>query len=290
MLSIEEIITATEVGLVYGILALGIYITFQIINFPDLTCDGSFITGAAISSVTIKAGCSPFAALIFATAAGGLAGFCTGILNVRMKIEELMSGIIVAFMLYSVNLRIMGSSPNITLSDAVTVFSSGNPLLVIFVIVILIVVFFAFLLNTDFGLGLRSVGQNRQFALISGVNVDAMIIFGLVVSNALIGLSGAIFTQYQGFCDVSQGVGCLVVGLASVVIGENLLRNSGLKYGKSLYFPLCAVFCVVGSVIYRIFIAFAVNSDIFGFKTQDVNFITGLLIIFIMKMRKSCYK
>jgi putative ABC transport system permease protein len=225
----------------------------------------------------IKSGCNPYLALFAATLGGGLAGIFTGVLNVYMKIEDLLSGIIVAFMLYSVNLRIMGASPNLTFMDEITIFSGGNSLLIACAITVVLVVFFSYLLNTDFGLGLRSTGQNRQFASASGVNVNAMLIFGLAVSNAMMGMCGATFTQYQGFCDVSQGIGSLVIGLTSVIIGEKLLN----RFNQFLA-------CIVGSVAYRIFIAFAIHTDILGLKTQDLNLITGLLIIFIMRRKKSC--
>jgi len=277
MLTLQELAAAVEIGLIYGILAIGIYLTFRTINFPDLSCDGSFVTGAAISSVMIKSGYDPYLALFVAALCGGLAGICTGILNVYLKIEDLLSGIIVAFMLYSVNLRIMGTSPNLTLTDNTTIFSCENPLLIACAITVLPIVFFTYLLNTDFGLGLRSIGYNRQFASAGGVNVTAMLIFGLAVSNAMVGMCGATFTQYQGFCDISQGTGSLVIGLASVIIGEKFLRRFNAFVG-----------CIIGSIIYRIFIAFAIHSDILGLKTQDLNLITGLLIIFIMQRKKSC--
>jgi putative ABC transport system permease protein len=273
-----EIIVALEVGLVYGILALGIYLTFRIINFPDLTCDGSFVLGAAVSSMMIKSGCDPYVSLASATIAGGIAGFFTGILNVRLKIEDLLSGIIVAFMLYSVNLKIMGGNPNITFTNELSMFADGGASGKIAAAVFIIVALAAYVLNTDFGLGMRSVGQNKQFAAACGVNVKNTIIIGLVVSNALIGMGGAVFSQYQGLCDISQGAGCLVTGLASVIIGEKIpgLKNVAGKI----------VACVLGSVIYRIFITLAIHCDIFALKTQDLNFITGIMMIILMATRR----
>ncbi|MDR1334558.1 MAG: hypothetical protein LBJ71_05055 [Holosporaceae bacterium] len=283
MLSTQELITGVNIGLIYGILAIGIYFTFRTINFPDLTCDGSFTFGATVSAILIKFGCDPWISIILAMIAGGAAGFLTGVLNVWLKIEDLLAGIIVAFMLYSVNLRIMGTNPNITLMDVQTIFSGdgdGNILTKMGILVFGITAVISYVLNTDFGLGLRSVGQNRQFASACGVNTNAMIMSGLVISNALIGACGAIFSQYQGVCDVSQGVGCLIIGLASVIIGEKLLTFRNVAWG--------IVACVVGSVLYRIFIAFAINSDVFGLKTQDLNLITGLMIIAIMMEKKCC--
>jgi putative ABC transport system permease protein len=280
MLSAQELLTAVSIGLIYGIMTIGIYLTFRTINFPDMTCDGSFTFGAAVSSVVIKFGGDPLVALTLSIVAGGLAGLLTGLLNTLLKIEDLLSGIIVAFMLYSVNLRIMGNSPNIALMDETTLLSSDNIMLKIVGIVLVAGALFAYVLNTDFGLCLRSTGQNRQFAAACGVNVKAMLVVGLVSSNALIGMCGAIFSQYQGFCDVSQGIGCLVTGLASLIIGEKILKFKNIAWD--------IIACVVGSMAYRIFIAFAIHSDILGLKTQDLNLITGLMIILIMARKKCC--
>lgn len=297
MLSFNELTVAVEIGVIYGLLALGVYLAFRTINFPDLTCDGSFVAGAAISSVIIKSGLNPFAGLFFAAIAGGMSGILTGILNIKLKIEDLLSGIIVAFMLYSINLRIMGTNPNISLVNEITLFNYGKPLTVGAVIACLLVFFIAYLLNSDFGLGLRSIGQNKLFASANGVNVNAMIIFGLALSNALAGMCGAVFTQYQGFCDVSQGMGSLINGLASVIIGEKLLLKlpkvkrthaAGIKERAFLKIFSVIFSCIIGSVAYRVFIAIAINSDIFHLKTQDLNLVAGLLIIFVMRRRKKC--
>ncbi|GHT94582.1 ABC transporter permease [Alphaproteobacteria bacterium] len=278
MLSVQELMTCLEVGLIYGIAAIGIYLTFRTINFPDLTCDGSFVLGAAVSSVMLKSGQDPYLAMALALIAGGMAGLFTGILNVYLKIEDLLSGIIVAFMMYSVNLRIMGTNPNISFMDDVTIFSGGYSTIKIAVIVAVLVALLGYVLITDFGLGLRSIGQNKRFASVCGINVKVMTIVGLVVSNALIGMCGGLFTQYQGFCDITQGVGTLVIGLASVIIGEKLLKIKSML--------LEVLVCVLGSVIYRVFIAFAIHSDSLGLRTQDLNLITGILIIAIMCSRR----
>lgn len=294
MLSYNELMIAVEIGFIYGILALGIYLTFRTVNFPDLTCDGSFVTGAAISSVMIKSGCSPILGLICAVLAGCASGCVTGILNICLKIEDLLCGIITAFMLYSVNLRIMGTCPNISLVNETAIFSGGNNLIICAAIVGFLLVGLAYLLNSDFGLGLRAVGQNKWFVAANGVNVSAMIILGLGISNGLAGLCGAVFTQYQGFCDVSQGIGCMVIGFASVIIGEKFIpkiqaiRKISMPIGMRNFCEILLILlaCAVGSVLYRIFIAIAVNSDIFGLKTQDLNLITGLLIICVMGRRR----
>ncbi|MDR1361821.1 MAG: hypothetical protein LBJ16_01230 [Holosporaceae bacterium] len=279
MLELQALIVSIEVGLIYGILAIGIYLTFRTINFPDLTCEGSFVLGATIASVLINSGCNPWISMAAAMVAGGLAGILTGILHLWLKIEDLLAGIIVAFMLYSINLRIMGMNPNITLVDQVTLFGDDNPLPKIVAIVFTITALLMYLLRTDFGLGLRSIGQNRRFAVACGVNVNSMVIAGLATSNALIGMCGAIYANHQGFCDVSQGIGCLVMGLASVIIGEKIMKFSNVSWA--------ILACVIGSVVYRLFIGVAINSDAFGLKTQDLNLITGLMIIAMMSVNKN---
>ncbi|MDR1267348.1 MAG: hypothetical protein LBJ70_03145 [Holosporales bacterium] len=290
MLAWEELLVALEIGLIYGILAIGIYLTFRVINFPDMTCDGSFIFGAVVSSVLIQSGSNPATALLLSLVAGGLAGFLTGILCVWLKIEDFLSGIVIAFMLYSVNLRAMGSCPNITLVDQTTCFSAGNTLLSISLVSAGLILLLSLFLRTDCGLGLRAAGQNPSFASACGIPVRVMIIGGLVLSNALIGLCGALFTQYQGFCDISQGPGTLVIGLASVMMGENFLsRLLPKKAAHASRIPVlpALIACIGGSVAYRIFIAFALHSDSFGMKTQDLNLVTGLLIILVMKTKRT---
>ena len=275
MISIQEILMSLDIGMIYGIIAIGIYLTFRTINFSDLTCDGSFVFGAAVSAVLIKQGINPYIAILAAFLSGGIAGLFTGVLNVYFKITDLLSGIIVAFMLYSINLKVMGNSPNITFADNITIFSfSKNIHLLNFSIITIIALFFVYLLYTSFGLALRSIGNNKNFSNIAGINVNFMTITGLFISNGLIGFGGAMFTQYQGFCDISQGFGTLVIGLASVIIGESLIKFKNTC--------LMILTCLVGSVIYRIFISTALHSDVFGIETQDLNLITGIMIIIII--------
>ncbi|GHT89410.1 ABC transporter permease [Alphaproteobacteria bacterium] len=273
----QEIIMSIELGLIFSIVAVGIYLTFKTINFADMTCDGSFVLGAAVSSVYIKMGASPFIATFLALVFGGLAGLATGILNVKFKIKDLMCGIIVAFILYSINLRIM-NAPNITFIEEVTIFSGRNTLTSVIIIVFVLNLALILILFSVFGLRLRAIGYNKQFAAISGINVKLMTIIGLMLSNAMIALGGSLFSQYQGFCDVSQGFGTLVIGLASVVIGEKMFA-----FKKE---PLIILSCIFGSILYRIFMNIALHSDSIGIKTQDLNLITGLMIIAVMIVKK----
>jgi putative ABC transport system permease protein len=278
MISIHELLTSVDIGLIFGIVAIGVYLTFRTINFADLTCDGSFVLGASVSAILIVNGVNPYIASFIACLAGGLAGFLTGILSVRFKIADLLSGIIVAFMLYSVNLKIMNDSPNITFIDNETVFSGVNTSFAIFIIILSLTIALIFILFSNFGLKLRATGYNHRFAVISGINTNLMTIIGVSVSNALIAIGGSLFSQYQGFCDISLGFGTLVIGLTSVVIGEKLFA-----FKKE---PLVILACVLGSIIYRIFINIALHSDVFEIKTQDLNLVTGIMIIVAMLMKR----
>lgn len=269
-----EILMSLEMGLIYGIAAIGICLTFRIIDFPDLTCDGSFVLGAATSGILLKSGWDPIIALFIAAIAGSIAGLFTGILHIYFKITDLLSGILVAFMLYSINLKVMGGIPNIALIDASTIFRFTSPLLVLTIIAILIWLLISYLLVTDFGLGLRSIGQNKRLALNCGVNLPIMTLLGLAVSNALIAFSGGLFCQHQGFADVSQGLGTVIIGLAAVMIGEKLLPF------RSIWVRLLS--CLIGSILYRLIIALALHSEWLGLETQDLNLITGILVVTVM--------
>jgi putative ABC transport system permease protein len=283
-MSILELIISLEMGLIYGIVAIGIYFTFRVIDFPDLTCDGSFVLGAATSAILIKGGYDPYFTLAVSIAAGMIAGLTTGILNIKFKISNLLSGIIVAFMLYSINLKVMQNVPNISLIDNKTIFTGSNSLLTLTLIALIIWIFCAYILTTDRGLALRIIGQNKRLALNSGVNVSAMTITCLMFSNALISLAGGIFAQTQGFADVSSGAGTVLIGFAAVIIGEKLLPF------RSMLSSVLA--CIIGSIIYRILVAFALRSEWLGLETQDLNLITGIMIVGIMISpnwrKKSC--
>ncbi|MDR1475750.1 MAG: hypothetical protein LBI20_00315 [Holosporales bacterium] len=278
MIAIQEILTSIDVGLIFGIVAIGIYLTFRTINFADLTCDGSFALGASVSATLIVNGANPYLASIISLISGGIAGLLTGILNIKFKIADLLSGIIIAFMLYSVNLRIMGNSPNITFAESDSIFASSCVSFTIFSIILCLTLIIVYLLFSRFGLRLRAIGYNKQFAAISGININSMTIAGVSSSNALIALGGSLFSQYQGFCDISQGFGTLVIGLTSVVIGEKIF-----SFKKE---PLLIFSCVLGSILYRIFINVALHGNSLGIGTQDLNLITGLITIVAMLIRK----
>jgi putative tryptophan/tyrosine transport system permease protein len=269
---------AIEIGLIFGLVALGVFLSFRIINFPDLTVDGSFPLGGAVAAALIVAGANPFVATAAAIVAGALAGYLTAWLNVRLRIMQLLASILVMIALYSVNLRIMGK-PNVALINDATVFSlvefGGIPdywlkPLVLLVIVIgakgLIDLFFA----SEAGLAMRATGSNPRMARAQGISTDRQTVWGLALSNALVALAGALFVQTQGGADISMGIGTIVIGLAAVIIGETILP------ARSLVITTLA--CILGAVLYRFFIALALNSDFIGLKAQDLNLVTAVLV------------
>jgi putative tryptophan/tyrosine transport system permease protein len=280
-MTLSEMMMSFEIGLIYGIVAMGIYITFRVIDFPDLTCDGSFVLGSAVSSILIKNGYNPWFSIIASLIAGGIAGIATGILYTRLKITDLLSGILISFMLYSVNLHVMGSVPNIALIGEKTIFYQTSAIAILCFIALMIGTIIGYIFMTDFSLALRSIGQNKRLAQNSGVNIKVMTVIGLALSNSLIALGGALFTQSQGFSDVGSGVGTVIVGLASVMIGERILQYRNVI--------VQIISCLIGSVVYRLLIGLALHSDALGLQTSDLNLITGIMVIAIMYMPRRRY-
>lgn len=277
-MSLFSLFGAVEIGLIFALVALGVYISFRLLRFPDLTVDGSFPLGGAVCAVLISSGTNPWVATLAATAAGAVAGVITGWLNVKLKIMDLLASILMMIALYSVNLRIMGG-PNIPLINDPTIFNllqpEGmedyvfRPLLLLLIVVaakLLLDWFFA----TERGLAIRATGSNARMARAQGVNTGAMILLGMAVSNGLVGLAGAMFVQTQGGSDISMGIGTIVIGLAAVIVGESILPS------RKIFYATLAV--VIGAIVYRFFIAAALNSDFIGLKAQDLNLVTAVLV------------
>lgn len=272
---------AVEHGLVFSLMALGVFLTFRALDFPDLSVDGTLPLGAAVSAVLITKGVNPYMSVLAAAAAGFVAGAVTALLNTKLKILNLLAGILTMIALYSVNLRIMGM-PNIPLLGYDTVFTplekmgvppqfSGIVLFAIFTVVtcVLLVWFF----HTDMGLALRATGDNMKMVKAQGVNTDRMILFGVALSNAFVALSGALVAQSLGFADVNMGIGTVVAGLASVIVGEAVLSSSTV---------LKAVLGVVaGSMIYRLAVAYALSVELGPIKLSpgDLNLITAIIVV-----------
>lgn len=272
---------AVEIGFAYGIMVLGVYITFRILDFPDLTVDGSLPLGAAVSAVAISNGVNPYLSLLFAIGAGFVAGMITAILNTKLKILHLLASILTMIALYSINIRIM-SGPNTTLLGANTVFdlpiNMGVPgylsgLVIFAIISVICLVAIIWFLTTELGQAILATGDNPQMIRSLGVNTDNIVILGVGLSNGLVALSGALVAQNQGAADVGMGIGTIVAGLASVIIGETIFGCNTIA--KAF------IAALLGSIVYRLAIALALGLDIggFSFNPSDLNLITAILVI-----------
>ena len=277
-MSLFSLLGAVEIGLIFSLVALGVFISFRLLRFPDLTVDGSFPLGGAVCAILISAGTNPYAATVAATLAGALAGTITGWLNVRLKIMDLLASILMMIALYSINLRIMGG-PNVPLINDETLFTLLQPPgvedywsrpLILLVIVIAAKLAMDWFFATERGLAVRATGANARMARAQGINTGAMVLLGMAVSNALVALAGALFAQTQGGSDISMGIGTIVIGLAAVIVGESILPSRRLV--------LATLAVIVGAIVYRFFIALALNSDFIGLKAQDLNLVTAVLV------------
>ncbi len=267
---ITQLFGTLELGLIYGLVTIGVYLTSRVINFADLTVDGSFPLGAAIVAASIVNGMNPWLASLLAFLGGALSGSVTGYLNVRWKITGLLAGILTMTALYSINLRIMGR-PNIALLSETTIFTEIYGMYwVLGVVCFIIVGGVIYFLNSQIGLAMRAAGTNPRCANAQGVRVGWMIVLGVALSNGIVAFSGALFAQAQGFADISLGTGTLVVGLASVIIGEVIFRTRRLS--------MIVISCIAGSIVYRIAIALALNTEFLGLKASDLKLITAVLI------------
>ncbi|RTE10764.1 ABC transporter permease [Paenibacillus whitsoniae] len=264
----DSLTGAVELGLLYALMALGVYITFRILDFPDLTVDGSFTTGGAIAAIMIANGYSPLLACLAAFVGGLAAGACTGLLHTKGKINGLLSGILMMIALYSINMRIMGK-PNISLLGEDTLFSSVSPMTIVLIIVIVFKLLLDAFLHTDLGLALRATGDNARMIRSFGANTHNTTIFGLSLSNGLVALSGALIAQQSGFADISMGIGMIVIGLASVIIGEAIFG------ARSVFQATLAA--VLGSIIYRIVVALALRIE--WLNASDLKLITAIIVI-----------
>ncbi|MDQ0116419.1 ABC transporter permease [Paenibacillus harenae] len=262
---------AIESGLLYALMALGVYITFRILDFPDLTVDGSFTTGAAIGAVMSVNGTPPWIAVICAFIGGAIAGTCTGLLHTKGKINGLLSGIIMMIALYSINLRILGK-PNVSLRNMDNVFDGASVLVLAVILAIAVKVLLDLFFKTDMGLSLRATGDNSRMIRSFGANTDITTIFGIALSNALVATSGALIAQQQKFADNSMGIGMIVIGLASVIIGEAIFGS------RSIFRATLAV--ILGAIIYRIIFALALRVE--WLEASDMKLITAVIIIFAL--------
>jgi putative ABC transport system permease protein len=283
---------AIEIGLLYALVALGVYLSFRILEFPDLTVDGSFPLGGAVAATLIIKGVNPLLATIMAFFLGTIAGFITAFLNVKLKILNLLASILTMIALYSINLRIMGA-PNLSLLGQNTIItpietalknipdSLLHPLW-LFIIIMVTKLGLDYFLNSELGLALRATGANIGMAKAQGIPTDNLIILGIALSNGLVALGGALFAQIYGFADVTMGVGTIVFGLASVIIGETFLSAKTVK--------IATLGAIIGAVVYRLAVAIALNVNFLGLQAQDLNLITSVLVAIALVLPQYHYR
>lgn len=303
-MSFELLLGSLELGLIYAIVSLGVFISFRLLDFPDLTADASFPLGGAICGLCLYLGINPWLATLFGTFGGCIAGVMTGWLYVRLNILQLLSSIIVMIGLYSINLRILGlgtflnnetnnwvGSPNLPLLNINTIFSpflnedATNQYIVQPSLVLIFVVACWYLLNaflkTQKGLALRATGTNQRMAKAQGIPTGRMVILGMAISNGLIALGGSLFVQTQGSADITIGVGTIVIGLASIIIGESIFP------AKRMWAITLSI--ILGAILYRLFIAIALGNELLkniGVGSEDLNLITAILVVLALVLPK----
>lgn len=272
------VVSALSQGLLWSVLAVGVYLSYRFLNISDLTSEGSFTLGAAVCASNIVRGMDPLLSCLLALLAGALAGLVTGVLHTKFKMPSLLAGILSMTGLYSINLRIMGKA-NIPLTQSVTLLTKLKDMLGLtrdrdgaiylgLIVVIILIVLLVWFFNTEFGFSVVATGNNDKMIRANGVDSDKTIIAGLMLSNALIALSGSLVAQYNGYADVTMGIGAIVVGLASVIIGEVLFKDK--------YFAVCLIGVVVGSIIYRLIVTFVVNTNFIS--ANDMKLFTAIVV------------
>ena len=276
----DVVINALEQGLLFALVAMGVYITYKILDFPDLSVDGTFPLGASISAALLINGVNPWISILIATIGGAIAGSITGFLHVKLKISNLMSGILVMMGLYSVNLRIMGKS-NIPLFNTNYIFKSTavNSIFIILAIVVVVKIILDLFLKTKAGFLLTAVGDNEQVVSSLGVNKNLVKVLGLAISNGLVALAGALTAQHQGFADVTMGTGIVVMGLAAVIIGVSIL-------GK-ISFIKATTLSIFGAIIYKLVIAIAVWMKL---NPNDLKILTAVLVAVALAANNNVFK
>ncbi len=275
-------VTILEQGLIYGILALGVYITYKILDFPDLTVDGSFPLGAAVTATLIVKGVNPYLTLLISFAAGALAGVCTGLIHVKFKVRDLLSGIIMMTALWTINLRVAGTS-NVPLFSKESIFNNDMlksfvpesmmpymTLIIVLILTMIVKIILDLYLKTKSGLLLRAVGDNDRLVISLAKEDGNVKILGLALANGLVSLAGSVFCQEERVFEISMGTGAIVIGLASVIIGTSLFKKmTVIKATTSV---------LIGSVLYKACVAIAIRN----FEPQDMKLITAVLFLVIL--------
>ena len=285
MISITSLINrlpgAVAQGLIWGIMALGVYITFRVLNESDLTVDGSFATGGAVAVMLIKAQFNPILALLFAFLAGIVCGCITGLIHTKLKIPAILSGILVQLALYAINLHIMNMSANVAINLdktnlLITIRNLPKTILIcgIFAIALIVIIYWYF--GTEQGCAIRATGNSNQMAKAQGINIDTMKVIGFALGNGLVALAGGMLSEYQGYADISMGRGAIVIGLAAIIIGESLLM---VIFRKGCSFYVRLLFVILGGIIY-----YAVMVLILWLRidSNDLKLFTALIVMIFL--------
>ncbi|MGO4938095.1 ABC transporter permease [Fundicoccus sp. Sow4_H7] len=291
---LDIIISSLAQGVVWAIMAIGVFITYRLLNIADMSAEAVFPLGGAVSAIMITNGANPLVATAFAIVAGGLAGMVAGLIHTKMKIPPLLTGILVLTGLYTVNMHVMGR-PNIALIGANTIFKGMTdylalgrniPVIIIaLIIVALIILILNAFLHTEIGLALRSTGDNEQMSQANGINTDRMKILGYMIGNGLIALAGSLVAQKDGFADIGMGTGTIVIGMSSLIIAEVIIPNQPLGIRLSTI--------VMGSFIYRIIIDLILNQKYFKVEPYDIKLFSAVLlglVLFLPEMKKQFAK
>ena len=272
----QVLLGALSLGLMWAVMTIGVYISYRVLDIADLSVEGTLPLGAAVACMLISDGCDPYLASLAALLCGCLAGVCTGLLHTKLKIPALLSGILTMISLYSINMRIMGGKPSVYILRKPTVFkplqnlgldANLSMILVSLVCAMLVISVLYWFFGTELGSAIRATGNNPRMVQAQGVNTDSMKIIGLMLGNGLAALSGALIAQSQSFADVQMGAGSIVIGLASLIIGEVLFNSRGF-YGR--LFAL-----ILGSIIYRVIIAMVLK---FGMNPNDLKLFTAITV------------
>lgn len=256
---------------IFSIMVMGVYITYKLLDFPDLSVDGTFTLGASISAALITRGINPLVALLLSVLGGALAGAMTGVLNVRLKIKDLLSGILIMLGLYSINLRITMGKANLPMFNNSTIFSESNMSSGLFIALgfsLICAILFTVFFKTKLGYLLRATGNNEGMVISLGINTGSIRILGLALSNGLVALSGSIFAQYQGYSDINMGTGTIVTGLASIIMAHSIFKNMRLISPSFL--------CIIGTFLYRASISLSLK---IGFNPSDLKLVSCIIVI-----------
>ncbi len=280
MLNLSVVMGSLELGVIYAILGLGIFTSFRVLNAPDLTVDGSFTSGVAVSTVLSSVGL-PYVGIVMSIVFGMVAGAITGLLQTKLKIQPILAGILTMTGIYSINLRIMGKKPTISLYGKETIFTLVDNARLLVATIILAICFYLlyFFLKSQLGMSLRATGDNEKMVKSSSINADSMKILGLAIANGLVGLSGGILGQYQNFGDINSGTGIMVIGLASIIIGEALVGK------KTVLINMVAA--VIGAIIYRFIIAIALQ---LGLEAIDLKLLSTIIVVTAITIPKLGFK